>query len=332
MSLAFARIEKARKLVRGRRAGVGEKRINQVVADLAPFVRMDVKNGLTRFKNRVDPADLEKALRSRKWDRLMESIPWDDLSADLAKGEARLGKAAARVAGLTVGSLGGPAAELRYSPDNPRMAAYIASRTGELITVTRDGTLEAVRAAVTRQQKEGRTPRDVARDIRDSIGLNRPQARALDNFRRALERGRPGKVIPPTAPDQPAIRGPRQVLPADQIDSMVDRQAEAYLDYRAMMIARTETRLAANQGQIDVWTEALDQGILPPGSRQIWVVDGRPCSICLPMDGVPAPIGGTWTIRVPRSVRDGGGFAERKVTNPTQSHPHCLCTVQVEMP
>ena len=73
---------------------------------------------------------------------------------------------------------------------------------------------------------------------------------------------------------------------------IADRKAAKLIRYRAESIARTESINAANMGQQLVWETALDLGLLPEGTRKIWVAtfDDRLCKICAVLDGTTIEI------------------------------------------
>src|SRR5262249_8281632 len=63
---------------------------------------------------------------------------------------------------------------------------------------------------------------------------------------------------------------------------------------RAALIARTETMTAANEGQSQLWDQAIEDGLLTGKERQVWIVtdDDRLCPECEALDGAEAELGG----------------------------------------
>jgi SPP1 gp7 family putative phage head morphogenesis protein len=105
----------------------------------------------------------------------------------------------------------------------------------------------------------------------------------------------------------------------DQIDvrELADQIADVIGDVaRADTIARTESMRAANQGQSELWDQAVDQGLLTGDEQQEWIVtpDDKLCPICEPMDGVTTGLDDTFDV-------DGD-----EIDGPP-AHPNCRCTV-----
>jgi hypothetical protein len=112
---------------------------------------------------------------------------------------------------------------------------------------------------------EGRNPREVARDVRDSIGLTDYQARIVENYRKALQAGDSSALdreLTDGRDDRTlaaAIRDQRS-LSSDQIDKMVERYRSNWVGYRAETIARTEGLRVAHQGSREAFQQAIDGG------------------------------------------------------------------------
>jgi hypothetical protein len=99
---------------------------------------------------------------------------------------------------------------------------------------------------------DGIPPMELAKLIRDTIGLTDQQADAVANFRDRLV-------------DQ-------EVDEADRV-VRVERYAQAQRTYRAQTIARTELLGSLNAGQQELWDEAVSQGVIEPGEMEkIWIV------------------------------------------------------------
>jgi SPP1 gp7 family putative phage head morphogenesis protein len=97
---------------------------------------------------------------------------------------------------------------------------------------------------------------------------------------------------------------------ADEIEDLLGDES------RAETIARTETMLASNQGQLEAWNQATEEGFLTGGEKKEWIVtpDDRLCPICEPMDGV--------------QVAQGVDFqTELGAVDAPPAHPRCRCTI-----
>jgi hypothetical protein len=164
---------------------------------------------------------------------------------------------------------------------------------------------------------------EIARVIKATIGLTPRQAQAVANFRRLLEQGDPAaldRVLRDRRFDasvQRAIDG--GTLDPEKIDRMVQRYTEKYQAHRAMVIARTETLRAANEGRRAAWSQFADRvGLDDADIVRKWQVatDERVCPVCR---------------AIPYLNPDGVALDAMYATphGPEESppiHPSCRCT------
>lgn len=89
-------------------------------------------------------------------------------------------------------------------------------------------------------------------------------------------------------------------------------------DARAEMIASTETMRAANEGQQEAWSQAIDAGLLTGDEQQEWIAsdDEDECDDCDALDGE--------TVGLDDAFSDG--------SDGPPAHPNCRCTVGLVMP
>lgn len=241
------------------------------------------------------------AWNSGNYSNVLKVIPWDDLPSHLQPFSDAIVETYGRATDIASGGLEAPKnLGLRFDINNPRLRKYIDRHTGELIQDIQAASQRVVQTAVKRSFTHAMTPRQVSNYIKDSIVLDERRENALANYRNTLE-------------------GEKSYTP-ERVDSMVDRYADRLLDQRSMAIARTETRLATNQGQLSVWQQAADEGLIN-GKKvgKTWIVDGNPCEICEPMDGITVGLDEMW------SLEDG-----RIVNVPTETHPHCMCGMELD--
>ena len=198
--------------------------------------------------------------------------------------------------GVQVGSgaLGEVGASVRFDLRNPEAIRWVQARGAELVTGVTDDTRLVIRSLVEAAFREGRAPRDLARDIQKVIGLTPRQAAAVQNFRERLI---------------------AEGVPFDRVMARSERYAQAQLRSRALNIARTETLTASNEGQQELWQAARAQGLLNPATtRRIWLVtddDRLDEEICEPLDGEEAPLDAPFP----------GGIMR------PPAHPQCRCAV-----
>lgn len=190
---------------------------------------------------------------------------------------------------------------MAFNQVNPYTLRWAERHSAELVISITDTTRQAISEAVNVALREGRGPDVLANVVQELVGLTPRHARAVERFAASF--------------DDPDF-GLRQAA----------RKAKQLLRYRAENIARTETIGAANQGQLEAWRAATDQGLLPRTARKVWVTaqDSRTCPICAPLDGMVVGMFDTFT-------------ATEGTTTPLSSivppiHPSCRCAVVLESP
>lgn len=186
---------------------------------------------------------------------------------------------------------------LRFDLVNPDAVKWANQNAGRLITQIGDQTREGIQAIIVRGQKDGIAPRELAKLIRDQgIGLNRPQALALMNYRDGLKAA--------------------GLSPAKQ-QQLIERKVERDIKYRSLMIARHELLQAANEGQRRIWAASADAGLIPETTKRKWIItpDDRLCPLCSQMTGERAITGLKQPWQTPRGP----------VSNPQQIHVMCRC-------
>jgi len=80
---------------------------------------------------------------------------------------------------------------------------------------------------------------------------------------------------------------------------------------RVKTIAHTEAMTAANEGQKQLWDQAVDDGYLNGDENMVWIVtpDDKLCDICEELEDTMVPLG--------EEFPEGGPPA----------HPNCRCTI-----
>lgn len=212
--------------------------------------------------------DLAAAEAAVNWDKVMEDLRarYQPAILDLMQ----------RAADNTSGTLPPPPTQdLRLSFDlkNQRAQEWADAHAGELVKYIGDESKQAIRETVMQAFAEGGHPYQQAKRIRNVIGLLPNHATAVGKYHaRLLGQG----------------------ATEAEADKAAEKYAKKLLDYRAKNIARTETLTAANQGQIELWRQAREQGLLDATTRKAVVVtpDDRLCDVCAPMDGVTDTLDG----------------------------------------
>lgn len=163
---------------------------------------------------------------------------------------------------------------------DPQAVRFINEYIPSLIREVSGEAQRAVQSAVLRGFEEGRTGMQIAREIRDSIGLTQAQQEYVANFRRQLETGKLGGATPPfdrrlSATEQAQARsiminGPKSQA---QIDKLVSRYYDSLVNRRAQTISRTEVHRAFTEGQKETWRQAQDRNLInEQETRRVWIV------------------------------------------------------------
>lgn len=102
-----------------------------------------------------------------------------------------------------------------------------------------------------------------------------------------------------------ALEGGSVADAQDEIAAAVGDEA------RAEVIARTESMMAANQGQREAWAQAADEGLLPVDAQREWIATSEACPECDALDGEVVGLDEQYP-------NDGG--------DGPPAHPNCRCT------
>lgn len=272
-------------------------RMEKLVDTMSGGVRVSLIHGIRAFKKRINPEQIYQAWLSKDYTGLFKNVPWEKLPEDVAPAFEKVKRASSRASYLSLNALPGEVkAKFRYDLSNPRLERYINTRTGNLIVDIQSGTQKVVQQAVARSFAEALSPRQVADIIYDSIGLLPRHEIAVRNYADGLrEKG----------------------YTLQNIQKLSEGYANRLLDYRANMIARTETHAASNFGQISVWNEAARQGYIDRNSaRKVWHVDGNPCPECQDLDGTSVGL-------------DEVFVSESDAVDGPPLHPQCECDIEL---
>ncbi len=175
-----------------------------------------------------------------------------------------------------------PSVGINFDPTNPRAAQAANELTYEFIQgkVSQEQR-DAVRDAVTRALAEGKNPKQVSAAFRDAIGLTPKQNEAVENYRRLLQSGSKealDRSLRDRRFDPTVRRADEKPLSQDQIDKMVDRYRERYIEYRADTIALTESTTATSAANHEAMLQTIELADIDPGDvEKKWnsTKDGR---------------------------------------------------------
>lgn len=234
-------------------------KLNKIADSMAGFTRIDLENGIKRFRNRTEVMEVARHLDKKNITAAVNTIEWDRLPKDLAPVKDSITEGVVRGAKESIKSF--PMVirpQIAFDQTNPRIKDFLDTHIGTLIREIGDEARIGIRAMVTEAFDNGVGPLDLARQIRGTVGLTEHQALAVERYRvKLLAQG--------VKPD----RAERQML----------TYANKLTTYRANNIARTESIRAVNFGQLEVWNQAAEDGIIDTKEvRKVWVID--PVTVC----------------------------------------------------
>ncbi len=154
-----------------------------------------------------------------------------------------------------------------FDGTNDQAKAAVSAQKAQLIRQVTDEQVAAVRQILTDAFAEGIGPPDMARRIRDVVGLTTTQAQHVVNYRKELEELRPGalnRALRDRRFDRTVARAIETETPLDPayVDRLVEAYQRRYIAFRATTIARTESLRAANAGYRTAIEAAAASGAL----------------------------------------------------------------------
>jgi len=311
-----------------------------------PKIAAAIGAAFKQFRKRVPVRDIADAIRRRDYHRAADAIAVPALQAELRHGFAAIAsvhkesaeRGAKEISAVArsardrgrlrkdTASSDQPLDEFAFDLYTDDVASTLRDYQDALISSLTDGERDNVFAAILAGVRAGETPDEIAIEIRDSVGLSDRQAQAVQNYRAMLEANDPdalGRALRDDTFDnafQDALDS-GLALSGEAIDDMVDAYVDRALDYRAQMIAQTESVRAANLGLHDAYQQATDRGVFQQGATmRFWLtsMDEAVCPIC---EGIPY------------ANQDGVGLDDSfdsddgPIEDPPQ-HPNCRCGVE----
>lgn len=291
--------------------------VRRIADDHKRAIAQAVRDAISHFRTSIDLEEFKRQLRTGSQLGARRAFPRKKYEDALRKAFERMaqcyedaGKAGAgQVHNLTlharrrrvrkdVPGHGGVYAFDRFTPE---VQEALRTMQEAFIEGMSQDVADAVEQALYDGMINAWTPEEIASEIRDVIGLNSRQAQAIDNFRSGLEAA--------------------GTYTAEEIDAMVETRAETALDYRADMIARTESNRSANLGLHEGYRQAIDRGVFPQDAvRRFWQVSLKEntCEICL---AIPDMNEEGVAVGEPFETPDG------PMMDPPDPHPNCACSV-----
>lgn len=190
--------------------------------------------------------------------------------------------------GRTAGKCSAGREPFAFDVTNPEVVAWAQQNAAELVTAITEAARATIQMIIVRGFEEGLAVPDIARLLRNTIGLTERDAMAVMTRQlKLLAAGTETRMASAAA----------------------ERYAEQLRNRRALTIARTETMKAANQGQLQLWRQAQAKGHLPLTVRKVWIIADA-CPLCAPLSGEEVLLDQDFTVGQDPPL-----------------HPRCRCTV-----
>lgn len=227
----------------------------------------DVRSGPVRRQVRIalEQDGVEVALRIvdahvQRMGGVLTQVFQEAGGAQLAALATRLPRSAAHIA-------------VSFDPTWPRAVEIMRSNRLSFVREFTRAQRESTRAALVDSFRTGSGPKQVARALRDSIGLTNTQMNAVANYQRLLESG-DAEALSRNLRDRrfdPSVAraiDDGEPLGAARITRMVDQYRNRYLQYRGETIARTEALSTTSLAQQESMEQVIEQIGMPRGSVQ----------------------------------------------------------------
>lgn len=179
-----------------------------------------------------------------------------DMSADLDHALQPLDGAVRAGASVPVLVGGGDGKTIAFSflARDPAVTEFVDRYRQDKIVELADEQRAAIKQQLIEAAMKGASPQEMARRIKETIGLTSAQMQHVQNYRTELEELNPGALdrkLRDARFDKPINRAidTDTAIDPDKISQYVDAYHRRYLAYRAMTIARTEGVGGANNGQ-----------------------------------------------------------------------------------
>jgi len=264
-----------------------EAKYGKKVADL-------LRQALEKLKGSVNLDALVEAVKNHE-ETMAEAIMEEGmkegwLAEVITELRDALGTAGGIAADLLETTIG---ASIKFDVNNPAATSWAEAHAAALVKGVTDETRAAIHEAIVDAFDSGRTAADIAKQLREIVGLTKKQAQAVAKMARKMQ---------------------TSGYSEEAIEKAVMKYTAKLLKQRAETIAQNELNMASNQGQSLAWEQAANSGLLDQDKwERVWIITTDACELCVPMSGVRAPIGGVWET------------ANGAVSVPTEIHVRCRC-------
>lgn len=194
--------------------------VNSVARKLEPKLKRRFLAAVKTMQGNVDLEALAESLRVQASAEALAAVHPETWPSTLAPAAQLVPQAFQQAGQAAAGQLSSQlGADISFTLTNPRAVQWGRTNSARLISEVGESVQASVRELIGRAFTEGIPPRELARLIRDVVGLTERQAQAVVNYRKELlDAGRD----------------------ADDIERLTARYGRELVNWRALTIARTE--------------------------------------------------------------------------------------------
>ena len=293
------------------------------IADVKqPLFEASIVKTINGFTGDIPTKQITDLLKRGAFSSVEMAIDWQDLHDRVVRGEITeeyvrtLTQSADALSASTarlIKELTGVEPVLTFDGQSPYVQKYINENIGNLVTNITENSRASIRQTLQDARLKETTIAEVAREIKQVVGLRPDQQKSLSKYKDLLR---------------------AQGVKGSELKALTDKFAKKKLAERANLISRTESMAAVNGGHRVAWEQAAGEGYFDQGKTNVvWIAaaeDGRLCPTCESMDRIPRPFNGTWKVRM---LDHKGRYTGRtkEVKDPNQTHPNCRCTFILEL-
>ena len=270
---------------------------HEVADSRIALLRVDFSDAINQMESELSEAGLKTAIATGKTSAVAKQVKWK--GELFASADDNLRGAIRESAENSERFLPTVSADPIYNQKAKPVDAWVNHYAKQRLQQMDSQTRKVVKDVLKQKANEGLTTAQTAKKLRERIGLNSIQAQAMNNLEKGLiKKGKTEK----------------------QIEKVKNQYKARAIKHRAKMIANTEAIDAVNFGQLELWQQAREQGLIDNKvARKNWLVtpDDKLCPYCRAMDGQKR--------KLDEKFVDPSGTFE-PVYTPTL-HPFCRCSM-----
>lgn len=258
---------------------VGGPEVSALADALGTQVVEDLLQAFDQLRGQLDMQNLVAALERGDIDSAAAIIDQLKVDESLEDAKQSLKAAVLSVADEAARELGEVlGADLTFDMLNPAALQELEQFGAGMVTNVKPETIEGIRKVLVDAYAEGKSPSEVAREIRDSIGLTvRDAQQKVKLYQEWIDSG----------------------MSVAEANEKLEKWVAKKIKDRAETIATYELKYAGNRGQEMMWEAAAQNGLLDPDkTMRQWILtnDEHLCALCSEMvgDRAFARIGGPW--------------------------------------